>query len=154
MNQNSDIRRYRLTLLPMGIVVQADRGRTIMEVLTASGIAMRSDCGGKGKCGKCMVSVYPAANLSPLMYTEIRLFEKREVLPGTRLACQAMIQGDITVTLPAWGREGDPILPKSDASGNFTVSPAVNRIIIDGNRWPESFSGNPAGDFYDWIRYE
>jgi uncharacterized 2Fe-2S/4Fe-4S cluster protein (DUF4445 family) len=138
----------------MGIVLQADGGRTIMEVLAASGIAMRSDCGSKGKCGKCLVSVDPAVNLSPPMDSEIRLFEKRDALKGTRLACHARIQGDMTVTLPAWDREGDPILPKSDASGNFTVSPAVNRTIVDGNRWQELFSGNQPGDFYGWIRHE
>ncbi len=105
MKQNKTKRRYRLTLLPMGIILQADEGRTVMEVLAGSGIAMRSDCGREGRCGKCLVSVHPGDNLSPPMEAEIRLLDKRNDLPGTRLACQARIQGDITVTLPAWGQE-------------------------------------------------
>jgi len=138
----------------MGIILQAEEGHTVTEVLAGSGIAMRSDCGGEGRCGKCLVSVHPADNLSPPMDAEICLFDKRNDLPGTRLACQARIQGDITVTLPAWGQEGDPILPKSDVSGNFAVAPAVKRISVDGIRYRAFSSGDPAADFYSWIRRE
>ena len=156
MKLNCAKRRYRLTLLPMSILLQSDEGRTIMEVLVDSDIAMRSDCGGQGKCGKCLVSVHPAANLSPPTDAEIRLLEKRAETPepGTRLACQARIQGDIAVTLPAWSQAGDAILPKADVSGNFSVASVVKRIFVDGARWPESSSGDPAGDFYGWIRQE
>lgn len=135
----------------MGIILQADEGMTVMEVLAGSGIAMRSDCGSHGKCGKCLVLVHPSANISPPKDSEIRLLEKKDFIPGTRLACQAKIQGDTTVTLPAWGREGSPVLPKSEVSGNFTTDPAVKRIQIDGTQWPESSPGNPVMDFYSWI---
>lgn len=135
----------------MDIILHAEEGLTVEEILAGCAIVTRSDCGGKGKCGKCIISVHPAANLSPPLDAEIRLFEKRDDLTGTRLACQARIQGDITITLPAWGQEGDPILPKSDVSGNFTVSPAVRRVIVDGALCQKSSSGDPAGDFYDLI---
>lgn len=148
------ISRYRLTLLPMGILLQGDEGQTIMEVLAGSDIPMRSDCGGQGKCGKCLLSAGPAANLSPPTDVEIRLSEKNEMASTTRLACQARIYGDIIVTLPAWGQAGDPILPKSDATGNYSAAPAVKRIFVNGARWKESSSGHPYADFYDRIRRE
>lgn len=134
----------------MDIILQAEEGRTIMEVLAWSGITMRSDCGGEGRCEKCIVSVNPADNLSSPLEAEIRLFE----MNGTRLACQARILGDITVTLSAWDQEGDPILPKSDVSGNFSVAPAVKRLSFDGTRYRALSSGDPGVDFYDWIQRE
>lgn len=154
VKKNHAKRRYRLTLHPMGINLQGEEGQTIMEVLADSDIAMRSDCGGQGRCGKCLVSVHPAANISLPTEDEIKLFEKEKYSAGHRLACGAKIQGDIAITLPAWGHSGDPILPKSDASGNFSVATAVKRIFIDGARWPESSSSDQAGDFYGWIRRE
>ncbi len=156
MKQHHAKSRYRLTLLPMGIILQCDKGRTILDVLADADIVIRSDCGGQGSCGKCQVSVRPAANLSRPTDAESRLPAKDADTPGpgTRLACQARIRGDITVTLPAWGQTGEPILPKSEASGNFSVAPTVKRIFVDGGRWPQSPPGEPAGDFCSWIRQE
>ncbi len=128
-----------------------------MEVLADADITIHSDCGFQGTCGKCLVSVYPAANLSPPTNMEIRLLEGKGDAPrrtqGIRLACQAKIQGNVDVTLPTWDQLGEPILPKAEAAGNFSVAPTVKRILIDGSHWPEYFSeaGNSADDFYDLI---
>jgi uncharacterized 2Fe-2S/4Fe-4S cluster protein (DUF4445 family) len=153
-------RHYRLTLTPAGISLQCDEGQTIMGVLADADIIMRSDCGGQGGCGKCQVSVHPPGNLSPPTDAETRLLEKSEagLEIGTRLACQARIQGDISVSLPAWSQTGDSILPKTDASGKFSTAPAVKRFFVDGARWRESLSQDSASDtirdFIGWIHRE
>lgn len=60
------------------------------EILTALGLHFPHPCGGRGKCGKCAVSVEGAA--SALTQAE------REA--NSRLSCQTVLLGDATVILP------------------------------------------------------
>ena len=46
-----------IRILPDGKSFQADRGESLLEVLTGAGIFLKSDCGGKGLCGKCLVRI-------------------------------------------------------------------------------------------------
>ena len=36
---------------------RAERGQTALEALINNGLLLRSDCGGKGRCGKCQVKI-------------------------------------------------------------------------------------------------
>ncbi len=64
------------------------------EILTALGLHFPHPCGGRGKCGKCAVSVAGAASaLTPA-----------EQEAGSRLSCQTVLLGDATVILPDTGR--------------------------------------------------
>lgn len=42
-----------IQILPQQRMIRADSGQRLLEVLIRNGIFLRSDCGGKGKCGKC-----------------------------------------------------------------------------------------------------
>lgn len=48
----------------MGVVLQGEENRTIMETLADADIALSTDCGFQGTCGKCFVTVQPADHLS------------------------------------------------------------------------------------------
>ncbi len=37
--------------------IAAEKGANLMEALAAAGVLLRSDCGGRGRCGKCRVNV-------------------------------------------------------------------------------------------------
>ena len=45
----------RITVEGRAVAVQ--KGITVMEGLVAAGLFLRSDCGGRGRCGKCQVRV-------------------------------------------------------------------------------------------------
>ncbi len=54
------------------------------------------NCGGYGQCGTCVVDVTEGGfNLSPRTAVEERMLKKRP--PSCRLACQAMVNGPISV---------------------------------------------------------
>ncbi|MGQ0552260.1 MAG: 2Fe-2S iron-sulfur cluster-binding protein [Planctomycetota bacterium] len=74
-------------------------------------------CRGKGFCGTCLVGVSDTAALSPPSAREAKYLRKHptgavgaalpEGVQGYRLSCQALVQGDLTVTTdpdtgPAW----------------------------------------------------
>lgn len=67
---------YRITVGEKEICVQA--GQTLLSALRQAGLAVDAPCGGEGRCGKCKVFV-----------------DGKEVL-----ACQTVVDRDMTVTLP------------------------------------------------------
>ena len=55
-----------------------------------------TQCGGYGQCGTCVVDIVEGAqNLTPRTAVEEKMLRKRP--SSCRLACQAMVQGDISV---------------------------------------------------------
>ncbi|MFK8184639.1 MAG: 2Fe-2S iron-sulfur cluster-binding protein [Phormidesmis sp.] len=55
-----------------------------------------TQCGGYGQCGTCVVDILEGGqNLSPRTAVEEKMLRKRP--SSCRLACQTMIQGDVSV---------------------------------------------------------
>lgn len=50
-----------IELVEQGLCIQGRRGSSLLEALAQASIFLRSDCGGKGKCGKCRVNKITAA---------------------------------------------------------------------------------------------
>jgi uncharacterized 2Fe-2S/4Fe-4S cluster protein (DUF4445 family) len=82
----------RLRLTPSGRHHIFTRQTLLADALMDMGLAVRTPCGGKGTCGKCMVKV--TGDLSGQSHIETKVLNEK---PGMRLACQARIQGDVEV---------------------------------------------------------
>jgi 2Fe-2S ferredoxin len=91
--------RVCVTFLPEGRPVEAETGETLLDVALESGIWIEHACGGNCACTTCRVVVVTGAgNLSPMEEVEAdRLQTAEEPLPASRLACQALVMGDIAV---------------------------------------------------------
>ncbi|MDR2350892.1 MAG: 2Fe-2S iron-sulfur cluster binding domain-containing protein, partial [Deltaproteobacteria bacterium] len=74
--------------------ITAEDGQTLLEALSSQGMRLDAPCGGRGKCGKCVVKA--EGDLSPPDALESKFAEG---VPGARLACKAVGRGDITMTL-------------------------------------------------------
>ncbi len=48
-------KKYNIQLLPHNRQIKGKSGRSLMEALVGHSIFLRSDCGGRGNCGKCKV---------------------------------------------------------------------------------------------------
>ena len=71
--------------------VQSFSGTPVLdEVLQAAGQSLPHPCGGRGRCGKCAVTLAGAVSAP----------NEAEEKAGVRLSCQAVLLGDATVTLP------------------------------------------------------
>jgi ferredoxin, 2Fe-2S len=58
-------------------------------------------CGGKGRCTTCKVIVIEGLeNLDPLTEAEQRYHQQGDLLSNERLACQAILHGDIRIAVP------------------------------------------------------
>lgn len=104
----------RTLLLVEGCKIEAQIGATIMECLVEAGLLLRTDCGGRGRCGKCTVREVPAlpSGLSPPDGEEIKKIGSAEQAAGYRLACRAKILGPTSLEIPAESRLAREVVQK------------------------------------------
>ena len=120
-----------------GRTLAAPRGATLMECLVAEGLLLRSDCGGRGRCGKCLVRVsHPTGQgLSKPDKAEEKILEAKERATGYRLACRAQVLGSVALEIPEESRltqdvvqKGLPILLSRLESLNMFPRPALSDV--------------------------
>jgi 2Fe-2S ferredoxin len=92
----------KITIRPLGIVVEARSQDTIMAAAQAQGYYWPSTCGGHGRCTTCALTVVRGRDsLSEMGRSERRAIEAElgavALARGTRLACQARVLGDVVV---------------------------------------------------------
>ncbi|HVJ43547.1 MAG TPA: adenylate/guanylate cyclase domain-containing protein [Dongiaceae bacterium] len=81
-----------------GHQVVVRRGTTLLEASRIGGIPHAAVCGGKGRCSTCRVRVIAGTTLlSPPDSQEIALLNRIGATPTTRLACQAIPTGAVTI---------------------------------------------------------
>jgi len=94
----------KVTILPLEETVEAALGQTIMEAAWAHGLYWPTTCGGQGICTTCACTVNQGAeNLDEMGRAERKtlaeeLGEGAIRVRSLRLACQARVRGDVTVT--------------------------------------------------------
>jgi 2Fe-2S ferredoxin len=107
---------YKVIFEPAGVSVDADpakypyghngRPGSVLDIALSHGVLIEHTCGGVGACSTCHVIIRKGMeNLSPAEDEEL---DRVDLAPGntidSRLACQAVVRGDVTVMVPAWNR--------------------------------------------------
>jgi 2Fe-2S ferredoxin len=93
-----------VVVLPEGITFEAKDGQTIMDAAHDAGLFWPTTCGGQGICTTCTCTVEAGAeNLDEMGRAELKtliedLSEATVRSRRLRLACQARVSGDVTVT--------------------------------------------------------
>ena len=127
-------------------------------VLTAArqlGVDLDSVCGGRGICSKCQITPsygeFPKHGvtvaddaLSDWNKVEQRYQDKRGLKPGRRLGCQATIQGDIVIDVPAESQVHKQVIRKAATARAITMDPATRLYFIEVEQ-PDMHV--PTGDF-------
>jgi len=105
------VAKHRVTFLPSGVTVEVDerdfpygnhgRPGSILDVALRHGVPLPHVCGGNCACTTCHVWVKAgASNLSPLDRDEDdRLDFAIGLSRRSRLGCQAVVRGDVTVEI-------------------------------------------------------
>ncbi len=86
---------------PEGKKLLTDMGLNILDAAKEGGVGIRSECGGKGKCGKCRIIIEDQRNVSEVTNTERQHLTPEEIYQGNRLACMTSIHGDLVVFIPS-----------------------------------------------------
>jgi 2Fe-2S ferredoxin len=95
---------------------------SILDVAINFGIQLEHACGGSCACTTCHVIVKQGDdNLSPADDDEL---DRLEMAPGltlhSRLGCQAVVEGDVTVEIPSWNRNY-----VSEGGGSMNLGDAI-----------------------------
>lgn len=72
-----------------------DKEKDLLSLSKKMGLELSQSCGGKGKCGKCAITLL-SGDVNPPTKSEEKLLKKKELEEGVRLACQTIPKGDLS----------------------------------------------------------
>ena len=101
MKNRSESQQFNIRILPGGRVYKAPRGSLILEALKRADEAqqLHTPCGGKGRCGKCLIKIYAGQN-AHMTETEKKLLTRSQIESGFRLACLMILEDNLTLSIP------------------------------------------------------
>lgn len=130
-------------------------GTSLLQAARDLGVDLDSVCGGRGLCGRCQVQC------SEGEFSKHNIVSRREHLGdstrvearyqringdfkhGRRLGCQATIQGDLVIDIPAESQVHKQVIRKTLDHANMRVNPAVRLYVVDVQ---EPDMHDPSGD--------
>ena len=81
---------------PDNLVANVEPGTSILRAASLAGVELKSNCGGDGTCGRCLVKVKDG-NVRPKSTGTISQKAKQA---GMVLACQALVEGNVVIDVP------------------------------------------------------
>jgi len=89
-------RRHAIRFQPEGLRAEVLSGESVLVASQRCGIDLDSLCGGRGKCGKCLIRIGQGKATAPTP-SEIAILPRSEMERGLRLACQTYPVTDLVV---------------------------------------------------------
>jgi len=102
---------------------------SLLDAVRNAGLYLSAECGAKGTCGKCLVVLKDQRNISEIGETEKVLLTPEQIEYGCRLACQAIILGDITVYIPR-NKMGERRIQETGVEKINELNPSVRRYSL------------------------
>ena len=87
---------YKVTFNHQAEPVVVKSGALITEAARLAGIEINQPCGGQGRCGRCVVQVIEGK----VRHRSALRLSAEDISSGYCLACQSVIEGDISVLVP------------------------------------------------------
>ncbi|MBN1639673.1 MAG: DUF4445 domain-containing protein [Anaerolineae bacterium] len=134
----------------MDRLVEVDAGTLIADAAQAAGLSLGLPCGGQGRCGRCTVIVREGTVIRP---PNQRLSEE-DVASGYALACQATIESDVTIYVPA--QQIERKLQADKTATAVTVPPGYDQLLDQPLRKYVVSMTEPSLDDQtdDWARVQ
>lgn len=122
----------KVTIKPLGVTIDYDpatmpyhehgRQGSLLDICLNHGIQLEHACGGSCACTTCHVVVKSGDdNLSEMDDDEAdRVEQAAGVTLHSRLGCQAVVTGDVTVEIPDWNRNY-----VSEGGGSINLGAAI-----------------------------
>lgn len=87
---------YTVSFLPHEKKIEVPAGTRLIRAAMEAGVHVNASCGGDGVCGKCRVQVEAGA----VEGGTSEMLSETDLAEGFRLACKAIVSGDVTVRIP------------------------------------------------------
>lgn len=117
-------------------------GTPILTAARQLGVDLDSVCGGRGICSKCQITpsygefskhgVTVAQDaLSEWNSVEQRYHDKRGLIDGRRLGCQAAVQGDVVIDVPPESQVHKQVVRKRAEARDITMNPSTKLYYVE-----------------------
>lgn len=127
---------------PSGRRGKVRAGTTLLEASRQLGVDIENTCGSVQTCGKCKVKIEEGffekfgldsrmAHLSPITDVERRHLKKEQVQDNYRLACNALVHGDVLVFVPEESRGAQQVVLETGKERVFRLNPAVRKYYVE-----------------------
>ena len=104
--------------------VRVPTGTLLAEAAHLAGVELSQPCGGQGRCGRCALQVTSG---QVRRRSTIRLSDE-DLAQGFALACQTVIEGDITVSVPPQEKI-ERLLTSDRTVGEVTAPPGYDPLL-------------------------
>lgn len=156
---------FKVVFTPSGIRGEIKEGTDVLSAARELGADVASLCGGNSLCTRCKVKLSTGSfpkhqitsetpHLSPITSAERERISEADLEQGFRLSCNAKIQGDIVIDVPAESQTHQQVIRKEAMVLNIENKPAIKLITLDVE---EPDLNSPTGDLErlkDAIEFE
>lgn len=129
-------------------------GTPVLKAARALGVDIDSVCGGRGICGRCQIQVSEgsfskhgivssAGNLTAFNEVETRYKSKKSMRDERRLSCQALLEGDVVIDVPADSQVHRQVVRKRAEVRDIKLDPAIRLHYVEVE---EPDMHKPTGD--------
>lgn len=129
--------------MPSGRRGEFPSGTSVLSAARSLGVDIDSVCGGRAICGRCQVTLSTGefaklkidsreSNLTPFSDTERKYQRIKGLKDGRRLGCQALIQGDVVIDVPAESQIHRQMVRKAaDTIRDLEIDPIVKLYYVE-----------------------
>jgi uncharacterized 2Fe-2S/4Fe-4S cluster protein (DUF4445 family) len=114
----------------------------VLSAARSLGVDVDSVCGGRAICGRCQVLVSEGefathnivsknTSLSPRGEAERRFLAKRGIADNRRLSCQATLQADVLIDVPASSQVHQQVVRKPHEAHDIEINPVVHAYFVE-----------------------
>ncbi len=129
-------------------------GTSLLSAARTLGVDIDSVCGGRALCTRCQVLIAEgefakhnvrssAQNLSLMSAAERGLADRKVLAAGRRLSCQARVQGDVVVDVPATSQVHRQVVRKAVEARDIELYPLITLHYVEVT---EPDMHDPSGD--------
>jgi len=118
----------KVNFQPDGRNVFVLSGTKAIEAAGQAGIILNTPCGGEGTCGKCRVEV--VQNAPEPTAAERQHISEEDLQKGVRLACQLVIDRDVSISVPESSRFFEQMILTGGREGKYTFGPNIRKKFI------------------------
>ena len=131
-----------VVFVPSGKRGRFPQGTPVLEAARSLGVDIDSVCGGRAICGRCQVEVAEGdfakheinssrQNVTPQGEAEDRYRERRGLGDARRLSCQAKLETDVVIDVPASSQVHHQVIRKPHEDHDITIDPVVRAYFVE-----------------------
>jgi uncharacterized 2Fe-2S/4Fe-4S cluster protein (DUF4445 family) len=140
-NAPTEAQEFRVIFQPAGRQGLVPAGTSLLNAARLLGVEIESICGGRQTCAKCQVRVEEGAfarygiessaqHVTGEGEREASYRADNGLLPGCRMSCAALVQGDVLVTVPEESRAHKQVVRKAATARPVVLDPAVRLCYV------------------------